>query len=79
MNIKTKILNFSEQMGVAANSCKLIATTAGSRFYTLCFGDEDGFPIPTGLPLIVKVEGESLTLISGDKALNLLGSLSIEE
>ncbi len=79
MNIETKILNFSKKMGVAANSCKLIATTAVSRFYTLGFGDEDGLPIPTGLPLIVKVEGENLTLISGDEALNLLDSLGIEE
>lgn len=66
-------------MGIAANSCKLIATTATSRFYILGFGDVEGLPIPTGLPLIVKVEGENLTLISEDEALTLLSSFSIEE
>lgn len=79
MSIETKIFDFAQKMGVVANSCELIATTALSRFYILNFVDKEGLPIPTGLPHVVKVEGEDFTLISGDEALNLLDSFGLEE
>lgn len=79
MSIETKIFDFAQKMGVAANSCELLATTASCCFYALSFVDKEGLPIPTGLPYIVKVEGEDFTLISGDEALNLLDSLDREE
>ncbi len=79
MSIETKIFDFAQKMGVAANSCELVATTASFCFYALSFVDNEGLPIPIGLPFVVKVEGEDFTLISGDEALNLLDSLGIEE
>lgn len=79
MSIENKIFDFAQKMGVAANSCELVATTASFCFYALSFVDKEGLPIPTGLPYIVKVEGEDFTLIGGDEALNLLDSLGIEE
>ena len=66
-------------MGVVANSYEKVATIASCSFYSLAFLDKDGFPIPIGLPFVVKVEGEDFTLISGNEALNLLDSLGIEE
>lgn len=79
MNIETKIFDFAQKMGVAANSCELVATTALCCFYALSFIDNEGFPIPIGMPFLVKVEGEEFTLISGDEALNFLDSPGIEE
>lgn len=79
MSIESKILAFAQKMGVVANSYEKVATTASCSFYSLAFLDKDGFPIPTGLPIVVKAEGTKLTLISGKEALSLLDSFGIEE
>ena len=77
--MKKRILDFAYKMGVAANSCMKIKTTASCSYYSLSFIGEDEFPIPTGLPSIIKVEGETLSLINEYEALELLNSFSDTE
>ncbi len=79
MTNETRILDYARSKGTAANHAELVAQTAAGDFYALSFLDEAGFPIPTGLPLLVKAKEENYTLITGDEALALLGSFGLEE
>ncbi len=79
MKKEAEILAYAQSMGTAANHAELVAQTAAGYFYALSFLDEAGFPMPTGLPQLVKAKGENYTLITGDEALALLGSFGLEE
>lgn len=79
MSKEAKILAYALTQGVAANRAEKVATMAAGDFYALSNLDADGFPLPTGLPLLVKAKGENYTLISGDEALALLNSFGLEE
>lgn len=79
MDNEAKILDYAHKQGAAANHAEKIAETPDGVYYGLSTVDADGFPLPTGLPLIVQEQQGKLTLIEGEKALTLLDSLSLEE
>ena len=66
-----KIMEFAHKNGSCANHCEKIASTKDGGFYTLSLLDENGFSLPIGLPIIVKVYKNEMTLIQGEDALNL--------
>lgn len=79
MDKLTKILDYARQMGEAANHAEKIGTTADGEVYGLSLLDDDGLPMPTGLPRLVIAKEENYSLIFGDEALNILSSFDLEE
>lgn len=79
MSKETKILDYARTQGATANYVEKIAETPDGVYYGLSTVDADGFPLPTGLPMIVREQQGKLTLIEGESALTLLDSLSLEE
>lgn len=75
-DLENKILDFAYNEGVCANQVEEISSTKdGTVYYSLCYTDKDGFPIPTGLPKIVILKDNKLKLVFGIEALDLLDSL----
>ena len=50
-----KILKFAHENSSCVNHCEKIASTKEGDFYGLSLLDENGFSLPIGLPIIVKV------------------------
>ncbi|WP_289744272.1 hypothetical protein [uncultured Duncaniella sp.] len=75
----TKILDYAQKMGEAANHAEKVGTTAAGDVYSLGLLDDHGFALPTGLPRLVVAKGENCSLITGNDALALLGSFDLEE
>ena len=72
-DLENKILDFAYNEGVCANQVEEISSTKdGTVYYSLSYIDEDGFPIPTGLPKIVILKDNTLKLVFGIEALDLL-------
>lgn len=66
-----KVLKFAHENGSCVNHCEKIASTKEGDFYSLSLLDENGFSLPIGLPVIVKIYKNEMTLIQGEDALNL--------
>ncbi len=79
MDNESRILAYARSKGAAANHAELVSQTVAGDFYALSYLDEAGFPMPTGLPQLVKAKGDNYTLITGDEALALLNSFGLEE
>lgn len=79
MNEEAKILAYAQRMGTAANHAELVAQTAAGDIYALSLEDDNGFPLPTGLPRFVISKGGNYKLVDGEAGLKLSRSLSLEE
>lgn len=79
MDKSAKILEYARSKGETANHAKKIGTTADGDVYGLSLLGADGLPMPLGLPALVITKGDNYTLITGDEAFELLGTLGLEE
>lgn len=79
MDKSAKILEYARSKGETANHAEKIGVTAAGDVYALSLLDGEGMPMPIGLPMLVISKGENYTLITGGEALELLGSLGLEE
>lgn len=79
MGKEAKILEFARSQGIAANHVEMLAETPDGTYYGISTVDADGFPLPTGLPLIVQEQEGKMQMIYGDAAFSLLESLDLEE
>lgn len=79
MDKEVKIINFAQEQGEACNRAEYVSTTKSGDVYALSFVDDDGFPLPMGLPSLVIAKGENYSLITGYKALKMLESFNLEE
>lgn len=59
----------------ACNSVSYQGKIDNKEIYALGETDEDGEPIPNGLPFLVLWDGTKTTTVSGTKSLELLSSL----
>ena len=75
----TKILDYAQKMGEAANHAEKVGSTAAGDVYSLSLLDDHGFALPTGLPRLVVAKEGNCNLITGDDALALLGSFDLKE
>lgn len=75
MAAEKQILDFIKERGIAVNHVEFIATIEGEDVYSGSLLDDDGFALPTGLPMIVLSKGDNLRLVKGDEALKLCDSL----
>ena len=78
MDITNTILDFAYQNGVGANEVENIASTKDGDVFALSLVDVNGFPLPVGLPNIVILKEDKLTLVSGSEALDLIERLENE-
>ena len=78
MDITNTILDFAYQNGVGANEVEKIASTKDGDVFELFLVDANGFPLPVGLPNIVILKEDKLTLVSGSEALDLIERLENE-
>ena len=78
MDITNTILDFAYQNGVGANEVEKIASTKDGDVFALSHVDANGFPLPVGLPNIVILKEDKLTLVSGSEALDLIELLENE-
>lgn len=78
MDITNTILDFAYQNGVGANEVEKIASTKDGDVFALSLVDANGFPLPVGLPNIVILKEDKLTLVSGSEALGLIERLENE-
>ncbi len=79
MNMEAKILDYANKMGTAANRAEKVATTTAGDVYALSLEDDNGFPLPTGLPRFVIDDAGKYELVDGEAGLKLLRSLGLEE
>lgn len=79
MGNEAKILSYAQEQGEVCNNAEQIAETEAGTVYTLSLLDADGFPMPIGLPRLVIENGGKCTMVRGEEALTLLGSLDLEE
>lgn len=79
MNKSAQILEFARSKGETANHAEKIGTTADGEVYGLSLLDDEGMPMPIGLPRFVISKGEKHTLITGEEALKLSASFDFEE
>ncbi|MBR3455752.1 MAG: hypothetical protein IKH26_10545 [Bacteroidaceae bacterium] len=72
--------NIPEQVRIIAESeaCNRIhfcGVDKGSEVYSISEVNDEGQPIPTGLPVLVLWDGKETTIISGEDSLKLLSRL----
>ena len=79
MDKEAKIIDYAQEQGEVCNRAEYLSTTKSGDVYALSFVDNDGFPLPMGLPRLVIAKGENYSLITGDKALKMLESFNLEE
>ncbi|MBD5194610.1 MAG: hypothetical protein HDS16_01215 [Bacteroides sp.] len=79
MDEEAKIIIFAQEQGEGCNRAEYVSTTTSGDVYALSFVDDDGFPLPMGLPRLVIAKGENYNLITGEKALKMLESFNLEE
>lgn len=54
------------------NHIEFVGAYKGREVYSVSSVDEDSFPVPTGLPMLVLWNGERTEVISGSESLNIL-------
>lgn len=79
MDKSAKILEYAQSKGETANHAEKIGVTADGDVYGLSLLDDEGMPMPTGLPVLVISKGENYTIVTGEEALNLSVSFDFEE
>lgn len=71
------VLQYQKEYG--CNHSEYIATLENEDVYSLSQIDDNGFPLPMGLPLFVLVKGNDCRVVSGEKALKLSDTLFVNE
>ncbi len=79
MNEEAKILQYAQAQGTEVNHAEKVATTSAGDIYALSFEDNEGFPMPTGLPRFVIAKGGKYKYVDGEDGLKLLRSLDLQE
>lgn len=72
-NIPNKVQQIADQE--CCNSVRKVGQYMGRDVYGLGSVDDEGLPIPTGLPLLVLWNGEKTEVVTGEKSLELLSRL----
>jgi hypothetical protein len=75
MKLIDKVLAFAAKCGSAANAAENVGHIDTSDVYSVGTVDTDGFPLPTGLPRFVLVDGETFSFVDGEDALDLMSIL----
>ncbi|MBP5365804.1 MAG: hypothetical protein J6Y82_07755 [Bacteroidales bacterium] len=60
------------------NTISAPITRGGTKYYWLSLVDDDGFTLPTGLPIIVTRNGSITKVITGKEALMVTRSFDFE-
>ena len=61
--MEKKLKQLAEQYG--CNNVELIAEKDGGKYYSLSRLDDDGTPMPIGLPIIILVKQSNATVLEG--------------
>lgn len=69
-NIPNQVQHIADQEG--CNSIEYVGKYKNDEVYSLGEVDENGIPVPTGLPLLVLWNGERAETVSGQKSLDIL-------
>ena len=75
----TKILEYAQSMGETANHAEKIGSNAQGEVYSLSLWNDEGVPMPIGLPRLVISKGDKYSLLTGEAALKLVGSFGLNE
>lgn len=75
--IPSRVVHFQKEYG--CNHSEYVATVENGDVYSLSQIDNNGFPMPTGLPLFVLVKGNDCRVVSGENALELSDTLFVNE
>ena len=68
--IPKMVLEYAEKRG--CNSVDYIGKRRGKDAYVMGFIDENGKPVPSGLPVIYLYDGKTIEVVSGEEGLELL-------
>lgn len=75
--IPSEVIQYQNEYG--CNHSEYVATVENEKIYSLMQLDDNGFPIPMGLPLFVLVKENSCRIVSGEQALKLSDTLFVDE
>lgn len=75
--IPSVVHRYQEKYG--CNYCEYVANIENEDVYSISLVDNDGFALPTGLPIFILVKGDKGRVVSGEQALNLLDTLFVDE
>lgn len=70
MDIPKAITEYAKKRG--CNSVDYIGKRSGKDAYVMGFIDENGKPVPSGLPVIYLYDGKTIEVVSGVEGLELL-------
>ncbi len=70
MKVPKIIQDIADRYGL--NSVEYIGKRKGKCAFTMGFIDKDGEPVATGLPVIYLFDGETVEIIRGEEAFQLL-------
>lgn len=71
--IPKKVSEAADRMG--CNSVEYVGVYKDAKVFGIGQVDEDGFPMPTGLPTLILWDGETAKIIGGEDSLLILSSL----
>lgn len=71
--IPSEVIRYQNEYGF--NRSEYVATVDNEKVFSLSRVDDNGFPVPMGLPLFVLVGGKGCRIVSGDEALKLSDTL----
>lgn len=75
--IPSGVLRYQEEYG--CNRAEYITTIENEDIYSLSKVDDNGFPVPLGLPLFVLVKGDDCRVVDGEDGLELSRTLFADE
>lgn len=75
--IPAEVIRIQKEYG--CNHSEYVATIENEDVYSLSRLDENGFPLPIGLPIFVLVKGDDCRVVDGNEGFELMDSLPEDE